>query len=161
MATLHSGYEPESSHALAARRDSELIALDTINPQRLEASNPTSDQPSFFDTKPPTAITQSFHPTEVATPGLYDSNIELTSMNPQHHDPETTEPEFTLPPVDGGKDAWLFLFSAFILEILVWGTFSPPLPPPFPTPPNNPRLPFRLRHLPRTLLLAPALRRPA
>jgi hypothetical protein len=26
-----------------------------------------------------------------------------------------------LPPVDGGKDAWLFLLGATTIEILVWG----------------------------------------
>jgi hypothetical protein len=29
--------------------------------------------------------------------------------------------EFSLPPVDGGKDALLFLAAAFMLEALVWG----------------------------------------
>jgi hypothetical protein len=28
-----------------------------------------------------------------------------------------------LPPVDGGKDAWLFLTACFIIEALVWGEF--------------------------------------
>jgi hypothetical protein len=28
---------------------------------------------------------------------------------------------FSLPPTDGGKDAWLFLLAAFALEALVWG----------------------------------------
>ncbi|PNS14156.1 hypothetical protein CAC42_6669 [Sphaceloma murrayae] len=28
---------------------------------------------------------------------------------------------FSLPPADGGKDAWLVLFACFILEALVWG----------------------------------------
>ncbi|RPA71684.1 MFS general substrate transporter, partial [Ascobolus immersus RN42] len=31
------------------------------------------------------------------------------------------DPEFSLPPVDGGKDAWLFLAGAFMIEALVWG----------------------------------------
>jgi hypothetical protein len=26
-----------------------------------------------------------------------------------------------LPPTDGGKDAWLFLLSCFMLEALIWG----------------------------------------
>ena len=26
-----------------------------------------------------------------------------------------------LPPVDGGKDAWLFLAASFVVEALVWG----------------------------------------
>jgi hypothetical protein len=29
--------------------------------------------------------------------------------------------EFSLPPVDGGKDAWFFLTACFMLEGLVWG----------------------------------------
>ncbi|KAK5997754.1 MFS-type transporter pytF-like protein [Cladobotryum mycophilum] len=29
--------------------------------------------------------------------------------------------EFSLPPVDTGKDAWLFLAAAFVMEALVWG----------------------------------------
>lgn len=29
--------------------------------------------------------------------------------------------DFSLPPVDGGKDAWLFLTASFVLECLVWG----------------------------------------
>lgn len=34
---------------------------------------------------------------------------------------EQHEFEFSLPPVDRGKDAWLFLAAAFIVEALVWG----------------------------------------
>ncbi|KAF2963947.1 hypothetical protein GQX73_g9627 [Xylaria multiplex] len=34
-------------------------------------------------------------------------------------------PEFSLPPVDGGKDAWLFLAACFVVNALIWGyTFS-------------------------------------
>jgi hypothetical protein len=29
--------------------------------------------------------------------------------------------EFSLPPVDGGKDAWLFLAACWAVEALVWG----------------------------------------
>jgi hypothetical protein len=32
-----------------------------------------------------------------------------------------TNAEFFLPPTDGGKDAWLFLLSCFMLEALIWG----------------------------------------
>lgn len=28
----------------------------------------------------------------------------------------------SLPPVDGGKDAWLFLAGCFTIEMLLWGT---------------------------------------
>jgi hypothetical protein len=27
----------------------------------------------------------------------------------------------SLPPTDGGKDAWLFLFACFMLEAMIWG----------------------------------------
>ncbi|KAI2620347.1 MFS general substrate transporter [Hypomontagnella submonticulosa] len=42
---------------------------------------------------------------------------------PQHDDfqPEEGVQEFSLPPVDGGKDAWLFLAACFAVEALVWG----------------------------------------
>lgn len=29
--------------------------------------------------------------------------------------------EFSLPPVDRGKDAWLFLAACFVMEALIWG----------------------------------------
>ncbi|OTA89201.1 hypothetical protein M434DRAFT_398716 [Hypoxylon sp. CO27-5] len=35
--------------------------------------------------------------------------------------PEEGRQEFSLPPVDGGKDAWLFLAACFSVEALVWG----------------------------------------
>ena len=30
--------------------------------------------------------------------------------------------EFSLPPADGGRDAWLFLAACFVVEALVWGS---------------------------------------
>ncbi|KAH7389608.1 major facilitator superfamily domain-containing protein [Phaeosphaeria sp. MPI-PUGE-AT-0046c] len=47
----------------------------------------------------------------------FHSGYELESTQSAN----TPEIDFSLPPVDGGKNAWLFLFSAFLLEILVWG----------------------------------------
>lgn len=41
------------------------------------------------------------------------------------HENPNPEIEFSLPPVDGGKDAWLFLVAAFIIEVLVWGICFP------------------------------------
>ena len=32
--------------------------------------------------------------------------------------------EFSLPPADGGKDAWFFLAAAFLMEGLIWGMFD-------------------------------------
>jgi hypothetical protein len=50
---------------------------------------------------------------------ITSSNLEIESQSPEGHT------QFSLPPVDGGKDAWLFLFASFLLEALVWGK-SPP-----------------------------------
>ncbi|KAI0430435.1 MFS general substrate transporter [Xylaria sp. FL1042] len=30
-------------------------------------------------------------------------------------------PEFSLPPVDGGREAWLFLAACFVVDALIWG----------------------------------------
>ncbi|KAL1301816.1 hypothetical protein AAFC00_006004 [Neodothiora populina] len=45
----------------------------------------------------------------------YDAESRDTSTEAEGQD------TFSLPPADGGKDAWLFLTSAFVLEALVWG----------------------------------------
>lgn len=29
--------------------------------------------------------------------------------------------EFSLPPADGGKDAWMFLAACFVCEAMIWG----------------------------------------
>jgi hypothetical protein len=36
-------------------------------------------------------------------------------------DPTGTHQVSALPPVDGGKDAWLFLAAAFMVDALTWG----------------------------------------
>lgn len=46
--------------------------------------------------------------------------------------------ESSLPPVDGGKQAWFFLAACFFVEALTWGTrhrcpFPPALPSPLPS----------------------------
>lgn len=33
-------------------------------------------------------------------------------------------PEFSLPPVDGGKEAWLFLAACFVVDALIFGMKS-------------------------------------
>lgn len=38
--------------------------------------------------------------------------------------PIGSEEGHSLPPTDGGKDAWLFLFSCFMLEAMIWGASS-------------------------------------
>jgi hypothetical protein len=48
-------------------------------------------------------------------PGLNAPAIE------DHLDPGPPSQEFSLPPVDSGKDAWLFLAACFVMEALIWG----------------------------------------
>lgn len=54
-----------------------------------------------------------------------DSNISPSTPNSlavdEGLDPLSSLQEFSLPPVDGGKDAWLFLAACFVMEALVWG----------------------------------------
>jgi hypothetical protein len=123
MATLQSGYEPKASRSPAStgRRYS---AYD--DPAAIESfRSATRCFPSL------TNNTNHEDPDPRST-ALYESNIELDAFNANHDRVGAAEPEFSLPPVDGGKDAWLFLLSAFVLEVLVWGTASSPdLRPPY------------------------------
>ncbi len=45
-------------------------------------------------------------------PRSLEDNINLV---PSNHD------DSSLPPIDGGKEAWLFLAACFVVEALVWG----------------------------------------
>ncbi|KAI0476878.1 major facilitator superfamily domain-containing protein [Xylaria cf. heliscus] len=62
--------------------------------------------------------------------------IELSSINTPHSAVESPQeglndgtdghnesgnPEFSLPPVDGGKEAWLFLAACFVVDALIFG----------------------------------------
>lgn len=70
---------------------------------------------------------------ESTTPGTGDgekngdggSAVVIDSRLPNEAD-FTQRQEFSLPPVDGGKDAWLFLAAVFVVDGLVWGTCFPP-----------------------------------
>lgn len=56
-------------------------------------------------------------------PGQTPSHIS-TDIEPQHSDPSDDIAGFSLPPTDGGKDAWLFLLACFMLEGLIWGPYA-------------------------------------
>jgi hypothetical protein len=57
--------------------------------------------------------TQSAH--RVQGPGFaQDDHVGVLDDTPHGQ-------EFSLPPVDTGKDAWRFLAAAFMMEALVWG----------------------------------------
>jgi hypothetical protein len=53
-------------------------------------------------------------------------SIEL-ELHPRRHEQteDVNSVEFSLPPVDRGKQAWLFLAGAFMIEALVWGESLP------------------------------------
>jgi hypothetical protein len=55
-----------------------------------------------------------------STPIQNDSSIEEDPYMPTD---ETILPS-SLPPVDGGRQAWAYLLCATILETLVWGKFK-------------------------------------
>ncbi|KAF2002381.1 hypothetical protein P154DRAFT_521176 [Amniculicola lignicola CBS 123094] len=63
------------------------------------------------------------------------SSTTLELEQTRHSQPPTSEDQadlvesptidentgFSLPPADGGKNAWLVLFCCFMLEALIWG----------------------------------------
>lgn len=48
----------------------------------------------------------------------------LQPAHPENFNDDTPGREFSLPPVDEGKDAWLCLVGGFFLEVMVWGMLS-------------------------------------
>ncbi|RAL17649.1 MFS general substrate transporter [Aspergillus homomorphus CBS 101889] len=52
---------------------------------------------------------------------LHPAQIGDDLQDQSNDDAATALREFSLPPVDGGKDAWLCLVGAFLLEMMVWG----------------------------------------
>lgn len=114
MASLQSGYEPEIRRLSNARRYSayhnDIEGIDSL--RKANKSFPSLTNGTNLETSdsPFTSTDQT--------------DIELESINAlRHQENDAAESGFSLPPVDGGKDAWLFLLSAFVLEVLVWGIF--------------------------------------
>ena len=61
--------------------------------------------------------------TPLASTGITHDNrsdFELEA-SPRWNEQLTNENESMLPPTDGGKDAWLFVAAAFMIEMMVWG----------------------------------------
>lgn len=131
MANMHSSYEPGSSVTPAQRQNLELIELDLIHHPHGEATNIAPTHSSSQHAKTASASIEHEHETAASTPrriSFRDSYIELYDVDRQHDEADVGEVQLSLPPVDTGKDAWLFLFSAFVMDVLVWGTFSVKLP---------------------------------
>jgi hypothetical protein len=66
-------------------------------------------------TQSQTALT-AITPTTQSQIELQHSTQWTSEAEPDH------EHESLLPPTDTGKAAWLFLASAFVIEMMVWGT---------------------------------------
>ncbi|KAL8662126.1 MAG: hypothetical protein Q9202_005018 [Teloschistes flavicans] len=49
---------------------------------------------------------------------------DLRSIEENHHPISSNFDEASLPPQDGGKDAWFFLAACFVVEALVWDYYS-------------------------------------
>ena len=65
-------------------------------------------------------------PTVVAGPvhtshDVEDDAMELTSYSAPVERMSLHQNSFSLPPADGGKDAWMVLVSCFFIEALTWG----------------------------------------
>lgn len=156
MATLHSGYELEPTQSGNTRRYSTYTEDDTVEELRKVASNTIFFSPIAEYTS--RAInTESANTTNASTPreaSIYESNVELAPINSNHDGTTPAETDFSLPPVDGGKHAWLFLLSAFILEIIVWGMYFTLLHTNGPL--TSPRFSIFIRSLPGILYISPA-----
>jgi hypothetical protein len=155
MATPHSVYteKPESSLESATPQHSESIEPDNINHLHEKTTSNVLSQPADL------ATNESVHATVASNP-RHDSNVELNAANPHHEGADSTDADLSLPPVDTGKHAWLFLLSAFILNVLVWSTSFDRRTCETSFVLTLSRFPIRLRHLPGVLLLAPAIQGP-
>ncbi|KAF2802759.1 MFS general substrate transporter [Mytilinidion resinicola] len=87
----------------------ELTALPAVLHKDPESLDPTAVRPGHDGIGNPDGL---------ASKETIDNNdaIEQDSESQSSHGQE-----FSLPPVDGGKDAWLFLAACFVVEALVWG----------------------------------------
>ena len=62
------------------------------------------------------------HPQAQSASASTLTDIELLPQGAET--PTRSEEGHSLPPTDGGKDAWLFLFSCFMLEAMIWGALD-------------------------------------
>lgn len=153
------GIHSDSTYTSSVHRNTTPIELDTMQYPRNGFRSDKSTPSNAHAKRPSLAEEQPAFPSQVSTPrprSIYDSNTELHAFDPSHDVPGAAEPEFSLPPVDTGKDAWLFLFSAFVLEVLVWGT-GVLLPHHAQLRLIPSRLPFCVWHISRVLHIPPAL----
>jgi hypothetical protein len=56
---------------------------------------------------------------DLSAPSSREGSLQPTRQN-SFHSFSSEVPIVALPPVDGGRQAWLYLAGAFVLELLVW-----------------------------------------
>jgi hypothetical protein len=49
------------------------------------------------------------------------ATTDIEILHPDEGQHLNSDNGFSLPPTDGGKDAWLCLFACFMLEAMIWG----------------------------------------
>jgi len=84
-------------------------------------SNPASTAPSIKEGK--TGFVAESKEQFVPIIPSRDEDEESSSENGDALNNPNGNPESNLPPVDGGKEAWLFLAASFVVEALVWGMY--------------------------------------
>lgn len=121
MATLHSGSkdEPESSLQSAAPQHLQYTEPNNIDHFPEKTRENFLEKPADPSIAAPASVTTASPHTTVASDPSHSSNIQV---NPHQDEADSVEADPSLPPVDTGKDAWLFLLAAFILNVLVWST---------------------------------------
>ncbi|OCF78560.1 monocarboxylic acid transporter [Kwoniella mangroviensis CBS 8886] len=108
-----------SPSSTSAAGDIELAAISIQNPpDEAESTNP-------FDT-PSASQTFDFPVSSSSSSDPRSSNTQPASSHQSVNEPEGEEqgainPTEALPPVDSGRQAWLFLIAATYIELIIWG----------------------------------------
>ncbi|EOA82920.1 hypothetical protein ACJQWK_04314 [Exserohilum turcicum] len=120
MATLLSGYteKPESSPESATPQHLESTEPKNIHQVLEKTTSNVLAKPSALNVAD-TALETTETAHTIASNPRHDANTEL-NINSHNDEADSSDADSSLPPVDTGKDAWLFLLSAFILNVLVW-----------------------------------------
>ena len=53
----------------------------------------------------------------------HESDDSFAERRGSHGQEHSNVVQASLPPVDGGREAWLFLAGSFFIEALVWGAY--------------------------------------
>lgn len=69
----------------------------------------------------------SLQPTTAGEPAFELRELHSHSRRADVNDGQVTRQEFSLPPVDTGKDAWLFLAACWVVEAVTFGEYCHPI----------------------------------